>query len=69
MRVAGFAMLVVSVLLLLGALSVALTEYDLRSVHDLSKLCGGISFATLLAAVGAFLIRKARGKTDTAKPH
>lgn len=69
MRVAGIAMLAVSACLLLGGLNVALTQYDLGSAHDVSKFCGGLSFASLLAAVGVVLIRKARAETDRAKSH
>ncbi len=68
MRTAGIVVLVISICLVLGTFNMVLTQYNLRSVHDVSKLCGGLGFVSLLAAIGVVLIRRARKKTDEAEP-
>jgi hypothetical protein len=58
MKVAGMALTVLGGLMVLSALRLALTTYDLNSSDDISKLFGGFGIAVLVLAGGVLLMRK-----------
>jgi hypothetical protein len=62
MKVAGMALSVLGGLMVLSALRLALTTYDLNSSHDVSKLFGGFGIAVLVLAGGVLLMRKGNKK-------
>jgi hypothetical protein len=49
-------------LMVLSALRLAITTYDLNSSHDVSKFFGGIGISVLVLASGVLLMRKGTEK-------
>ena len=45
MKAAGIVSTIVGVLMLLSSVNLALTKYDLKSSHDLSKLFGSLGLS------------------------
>lgn len=62
MKILGSVLAVVGGLMVLSALRLALTEYDLNSSHDLSKLLGALGVSGLMLLGGIALLMKARSK-------
>jgi hypothetical protein len=62
MKAAGIVLTLLGGLMVISAIRLALTTYDLNSSHDVSKLFGGFGIAVLLLAAGVLLIRKGSNK-------
>ncbi len=60
MKTAGLVIALVGGLMVLSAIRLAVTEYDLSSSHDLSKLLGGMGVSLLIVVAGLFLYAKGR---------
>ncbi len=60
MKVAGLVIAAFGGLMVLGSINLALTQYDLRSSHDLSKWLGGTGISLLIVVVGLVLFAKGR---------
>jgi hypothetical protein len=60
MKAAGIVLTIVGVLMLFSGVNLALTKYDLKSSHDLSKLFGGLGLSALVLLGGVAMIIKSR---------
>jgi hypothetical protein len=61
-KTVGIVVTVFGCLLLLSAIKVATTKYDLSSTHDISKCFGAFGFAAGVTAAGVFLLRRGKKK-------
>jgi hypothetical protein len=62
MKVCGIVLTVVGALMVLSSANLAITTYDLKSSHDLSKLLGGLGVSAMILLSGVGLIMKSRSK-------
>jgi hypothetical protein len=62
MNVIGMVLTALGGLMVLSAIRLAITTYDLNSSDDVSKLFGGFGISVLVLAGGVMLMRKANKK-------
>ncbi len=60
MKAAGIVLTIVGALMLLSGVNLALTKYDLKSSHDLSKLFGSLGVSAIVLLGGVAMIIKSR---------